>query len=46
MRYATLAKSLLLQPFAEASKVVPAVYDRDCVYVFGFPASRDLTRGK
>ena len=46
MRYATQAKSFLLQPFAEASKIVPAVYGGECVDVFGFSASGDLTRVK
>jgi hypothetical protein len=46
VRYATLAKSFLLQPFAKAIKVVPAVHGRDGVYVFGFSASRALRRVK
>jgi hypothetical protein len=46
MRYATLAKSFLLQPFAKAIKVVPAVHSSYRVYVFGFSAARALTRVK
>jgi hypothetical protein len=46
MRYATLTKSFLLQPFAKAVKVVPGVHGHDRVYVFGFSASRALRRVK
>jgi hypothetical protein len=43
MCHLTLAKSFLLQPLAEASKVLPTVHLRHCVNVFGFSAAQSRT---
>ena len=43
MCHLTLTKSFLLQSFAEASKLVPAVHGRDYIYVSGFSAFRSKT---